>query len=82
MAAAIQPDPRTMPLEPPPDGVISDFARRSDMLDLVIAILCIMFFLSTTILALRLWIRWGGREAWKLDDCMYTNSLWKLLLTE
>jgi len=69
MNSTIQPiDPWTVPLHKPPPGSRSDFNERSNLLDLTIAMVSIMVFLTITIMALRFWANWG-RDTWKMDDC-------------
>ncbi|KAH7068150.1 hypothetical protein BKA63DRAFT_581485 [Paraphoma chrysanthemicola] len=56
-----------VPYHKPPTGVTPDFGARSDLLDLIIVIVSLMLFMTTSIIALRIWANWG-RETWKIDD--------------
>lgn len=64
-----------IPFTQPPPGVASDFSRRSNLLDLNIALITILAFFTTSICILRVWVNLRSHEFRNLDDGMLYSYL-------
>lgn len=60
--------PQTPAMEPP-DGQVSNFDDPPNENDMAIAILSILIFISTTVVALRLWTRFAIIREQFFGDC-------------
>ncbi|KAF1914728.1 hypothetical protein BDU57DRAFT_519892 [Ampelomyces quisqualis] len=72
--AAIPPgvDPWTIPCEPPPQGLTSNFYNKSSLLDLTVAVVVLVLSSMAITMTLRFWVMHTSRDAWepwKMDDC-------------
>ena len=66
--ASIPPEILFGPSKKPPIGVVPNFTKRSPLLDLTIASSAVFLPLMYVFMGIRVYIRSGRRENWRLDD--------------
>jgi hypothetical protein len=64
-------DPWSVPYLAPPEGVTSNFHKRSHLLNSTIAIVSVLPPFIVFIVTLRVWAKFKSREPWKNDDCTF-----------
>jgi hypothetical protein len=62
-------DPFTIPFMPRPDGGLSDFTKRSELLTTTIVVCSLMLSLQVVFVGLRVFVRSGSDHQWRTDDC-------------
>ena len=67
-------DPWTIPLAPPPSGIVSSFHKQSSLMGLSVGITVVVFALMVATLSLRFWTKYKGQEKWHLDDCALSTD--------